>query len=1032
MNLPPALIEEMRRHKVVLLLGAGATTGAVTGIGTSAPTTPGLTLSLARRFLGGAHADRSLAFVTDLAISESNLIDVQDFIAEQFRDLQPASFHLQVPTFIWRGLATTNFDLVIEAAYEQCPARAQQLVPILSDNDRMDDILRSVHDVALLRLHGSIKVTRDERLPLILTTDQYITHRENRRNLFITLEEWGRENTIVAIGQSLQDPDLRQILLELSRLGDRRPRYYLVSPNATPEEVRFWESGSRRTTSLEGTFLDFLEALDAALPSALRRIAIPVLTAHPIAAKLPPTVQLTAETVEYLTYDLQYVHASMPTERVEPRDFYRGVSKGWSAIDQDLDVRRKLVDEFLYDVVLQDEVDKEALEFYVIKAEAGAGKSTLLKRIAWEASSENLCLFLKPEGRMRYQPIAEIATQSRLRIYLFVDDAADHVQGMGELLSRARRDGLRLTLVTAERINEWNIACERLDSAVTTEYPLRYLSEQEIGELLLRLERNRSLGRLEDMTSDERTEAFVRRAGRQLLVALLEATQGVPLEDILVDEFNHIIPESAQSLYLTVCVMNRLGVPVRAGLIARIHDIPFDEFREKLFAPLEHVVMVTEDRRIRDFLYSARHELIAEVVFERILSTSERRFDEYIRLIGAMNLSYSTDFSAFRQMVRGRRILELFPDHTAAREVFRVALGVAGDDPHTLQQRGIYEMARPNGNLLDAQEYLNKARSLSPRDFVILHSLAELALRRAEASESALQRQKFRDECRELANIVRDDPNHGPFGYHTILKLHIDRLKELVDDSQASNRDLDRLLQEIERTLESGLERFPADEYILSAEAELSMVLSNEERAHTALSTAFEHNRRSPFIANRLASIHVGRGEFVEARRILELALETNPGDPKLHLAYAKLLIDLKANLSDILYHLHRSFTPGDRNYNAQFLYAMYLFIQGDPDSLRQSRGLFQVLQSANLPYQARSRIRESFSNDDGVAIRLPGTVSAKEVAYGFITRDGTGDRITMREEYIGADEWAEIYYNQHVTFEIGFNFFGPVALNVR
>ena len=58
---------------------------------------------------------------------------------------------------------------------------------------------------------------------------------------------------------------------------------------------------------------------------------------------------------------------------------------------------------------------------------------------------------------------------------------------------------------------------------------------------------------------------------------------------IVEDEYNAIVPQQAQDLYLTICVLNRLNVPVRAGVVSRLHDIPFEYFKEHLFQPLEHV-----------------------------------------------------------------------------------------------------------------------------------------------------------------------------------------------------------------------------------------------------------------------------------------------------------------------------------------------------------------------------------------------------------------------------------------------------------
>jgi hypothetical protein len=171
LQLPAWLVEEARRGRVVLFLGAGASIGARKPSGQSAPDGPQLRDQLCDRFLGGRYKNESLAWVAELAISEADLSTVQDFIADLFRDLEPADFHLLMPTFKWRGLVTTNYDRVVERSYERVPDAVQTLAAFLSDRDRISDRLRSERHLPILKLHGCVTRTHDPDLPLILTAD---------------------------------------------------------------------------------------------------------------------------------------------------------------------------------------------------------------------------------------------------------------------------------------------------------------------------------------------------------------------------------------------------------------------------------------------------------------------------------------------------------------------------------------------------------------------------------------------------------------------------------------------------------------------------------------------------------------------------------------------------------------------------------------------------------------------------------------------------------------------------------------------
>ena len=224
----------------------------------------------------------------------------------------------------------------------------------------------------------------------------------------------------------------------------------------------------------------------------------------------------------------------------------------------------------------------------------------------------------------------------------------------------ASQKNYRSQLLEAERDNEWNVRCADLDPLVSNEFPVRFLNEREIRDLLDLLEKHRALGLLENLTFPERLDAFVKRAERQLLVALHELTLGRPFEEILLDEYKGISSAEAQLLYLDVCALNRLGVTVRAGLISRVSGIRFEDFRDRFFLPLEHVLTAKHDKYTNDMMYAARHQHVAELESEQVLGDPEQRFDVLLRLLKGLNLDYGCDSSAFWQLVRGRNVGDTF------------------------------------------------------------------------------------------------------------------------------------------------------------------------------------------------------------------------------------------------------------------------------------------------------------------------------------------------------------------------------------
>ena len=354
MEIPSYLETQIREGKVVLFLGAGASREARDAAGLKAPTGSELRDLLSEKFLGGKHKDLSLDQVGEYCISESDLVSVQEYIRQLFEPFLPTKAHLLLPSFRWAGLATTNYDRLIERAYER-PDSVQKPVPFIENGDRVDDLMRDPKSVKLLKVHGCITRTANADCPLILTPDQYIQHRSGRSRVFEQLKDWAYEKPIVFVGHRLQDPDIRAILLELVQLGEKRPRFYVVAPAVDEIQQRIWEA--KKIMALKGSFNDLMETLDALIDSPFRGVLLPrEPDALPIFERFTlKDPVLSPACTQFLTMDVDYVKGISSTEPIEAKDFFRGVSKGFSAVEQNLDIRRHLGDTILADNFLIDE-----------------------------------------------------------------------------------------------------------------------------------------------------------------------------------------------------------------------------------------------------------------------------------------------------------------------------------------------------------------------------------------------------------------------------------------------------------------------------------------------------------------------------------------------------------------------------------------------------------------------------------------------------------------------------------------------------
>jgi hypothetical protein len=83
------------------------------------------------------------------------------------------------------------------------------------------------------------------------------------------------------------------------------------------------------------------------------------------------------------------------------------------------------------------------------------------------------------------------------------------------------------------------------------------------------------------------------------------------------------------------------------------------------------------DKYSGDHIYTARHEHVAEMVFERVLTEPEARFNQIVRIMGGMNLDFNSDRTAFGQLVRGHGIADALRSRSLGRAFYDAAIKVA-------------------------------------------------------------------------------------------------------------------------------------------------------------------------------------------------------------------------------------------------------------------------------------------------------------------------------------------------------------------
>lgn len=1041
--LPADLVEAIRDGRVVPFLGAGASFGATDGTGKRIPLAATLKGDIAAEFLGGGFEEATFATVCDFAASARDVRTLQAFIYEKIHAFGPAEYHLLLPTFRWAGIATTNYDLVVEHSYRAALAAetaAQSLLPYCRDADNSLERL-SDKSVLYVKLHGCITNYQIVEPPLVASTEQLINHREGRTNQFKQFLEWGQTKTLIFAGYGMGDPNLRAIFEELHKEGDKRPRHFMVRPNIPDVEINYW--ADRRVTALSMSFEEFLKAAAAEISNAARTLSS--LAAAKIETSFTRFIAVSGrpesnQLKEYIQGTIEHVTSATASGDGDPAKFYAGFDLGWYPYANKLDAPRRIGSAIFAEQVTSTEVIRET-RFVVVKAHAGGGKTVVLRRLAWDAAhtSDRIVFFVRRPSDLDADKFDEMVSLTNATIYLVVDNVTEDADHLATFLKKAKLKKWPMVIFGGARINEWNVKCDSISPYVDYDYEIEYLNNIEVDSLLDHLRDHNALGDMASLSAETQRDRLRNVFGRQILVALHEATHNKSFRDIIASEYAGIVPTEAQLLYRDVCLIHRLGPPVRAGLISRLHGIAFDEFKERFFRPLEQVIHSEWDRKSGDFIYKSRHSYISEMVYELSFPTTNDRFEAIVRLISKLNPGYTYDQEVLSEIIRAGKLAETFPDRTMGEAIYEAAEKSLGRDAFVLHQHGIYEMRLSgDSSALDrAENLLRAALELKPGNAAIRHSLAELSLKRSLVSKDSFEREAWRRRAESEAALLARQSNSS-HSTHTLAKAAIGDLRDALDaidvrDDDLAQESLNQSIKKAEETIRSGLQRFPNDDRLLNEEATLNQLLSRADLALKSLRKAFEANPKSELICRRLAKILLAKENAVEAKEVLRLGLERNPGSQSLHYEMANAL-RLEAhdadvtNGSTIAYHLQRSFALGDKHYEAQFWYARQLCLIGKSV---EARGFFERLKTLPFPYAQKSEVRGIVKSPNGNALMVYGTVSKTLQTFGFLRSDLQDIEAYFRFDPDNTDHEL-LRQGDRVCYELGFNFSGPIGICVN
>ena len=300
--------------------------------------------------------------------------------------------------------------------------------------------------------------------------------------------------------------------------------------------------------------------------------------------------------------------------------FLRGDVPNWATLGGKHYFQRDIEEEIFDELLDYATLSPKGPASHVLVGPAGYGISTILMSVAVRLVTEKVGpVFYHKHG----QPIREGDVEYAMTLFptipfFIVDNAADYRHGLGKAIDVLRDQKKPALFLMGEQKNEWQQSKARVSGQ---QFPVDALSDEEINRLLDFLSKHHALNKLEMLSRDLQFTAIKKTHGKELLVAMREATEELGFDAILENEYRGIDGDLSKRLYLVVACIYQHDAFVRDAILASILGISISDMYAQTKDATDGVVIFECIDEVNS-VYAARtrHRTIARIIWERISS----------------------------------------------------------------------------------------------------------------------------------------------------------------------------------------------------------------------------------------------------------------------------------------------------------------------------------------------------------------------------------------------------------------------------
>jgi hypothetical protein len=759
----PFVKSKTKSADFTLFIGAGFSISAQDSEGKNLP----LGMALAKELWSLSYPDEqfdessTLQDVYELALS-LNEKKTEQFMSKRFNVLAETipDWYATYLRFPWKKIYSLNIDNLIQKSSSKFTTSrpVNSITPFKASRTNNQDLTLDI-----IHLNGSLA---DLPKNVTFSKESYAKRGIFPDHLYSELAAELLTTPFIFIGTSADEPELWKYI-ELRKLEDKirgraekRPRSFIVMPSLNPAKLKL----------LEKFNVEFLPYTAEVFADLLEKHLNTEITEGITSVKKRNNYSLRGKT------EIEFVSELRSTKDMEVRvddDFLLGGEPTWQDLQTGKVILRDQVTAWTETLIAQIESKKAPdsetkKSVFSLLATAGDGKSTIAKQIALKLDNDGYSVgWIDKESEINKHDFEKIVKNSRKMDALFIDDADMMGVELSTKLVDLYNEGIIKTALCCVRSGKVDrlLNQELLKPYLFSEFNIKKLNNAELEELLKLLDSQNRLGKLKGLSFAERKQKLIEHYNSELIVAMIEATSGMKLEEKISNEYKELEGDEKDIYCSIACTSYERHHLTREDILIMFQSFGSSETFE-ILDKMQRRGLIKENSRGG---FTLRHRKIAEIVVNGLITEGiiQNYFSKIVNM-ASIRVHCNTNLAHYKKM------LKIFLNHNLIHRVTSPEMGrmyyasheqLLSDDYNFWLQYGCFEM--DNSALQKARVFLNNANGVNKDHIFVVTALASLDFMDANKNPSQPAMVKLAEEALEqLKNQIRKQ--RDPFAYHII------------------------------------------------------------------------------------------------------------------------------------------------------------------------------------------------------------------------------------------------------------------------